>query len=181
MFQTEAELARQNPGKKVSSANTIPIPRLTPNPSRVDRLIIDELREHAKMVTLIAKMEQLRKVAVHPNIHAAMEDWLDSIRGVQARRRDEILSVAHRPPTRSSVNRIQEDKNVVALAAAIMELSKGARQARTAMWCALMSTVLFNVDPEVASAHDLQHAPFDVKRRVSHPEQEATLQVPVSS
>lgn len=44
---------------------------------------------------------------------------------------------------------------MVALATSIMELTKASRQARTSMWCALITTILFHVDPEVASAHSL--------------------------
>lgn len=42
-------MARQNPGKKVCSTNNAILPRLPTNPSRVDRLIVDSLKEHAKV------------------------------------------------------------------------------------------------------------------------------------
>jgi len=66
-----------------------------------------------QVITLIAKMERLLGEAVNPPIHLSMEAWLDSIKKVQARRRDEIINSTnrhHNVVAGIHTPRIQEDK-----------------------------------------------------------------------
>lgn len=87
--KTEAELARQNLGKHINSANRFPIPRLPTAPSRIDRLVVDFFREHARVVTLLEKMEELRQKPFDDEIHKIMRNFLDAIRVLQQCRLNE--------------------------------------------------------------------------------------------
>ena len=42
------------------------------------------------------KMEKLRNENLHANIHSAMETWMEGIRKVQARRKEEIVNATNR-------------------------------------------------------------------------------------
>ncbi|KAI1724654.1 meiosis-specific coiled-coil domain-containing protein MEIOC domain-containing protein [Ditylenchus destructor] len=142
--KTEAELARHNLGKKISSANNLPIPRLPPAPSRIDRLVVDFFREHARVVTLLGKMEQLRGEPLDSEVHSVMKVFLDSIRILQQARLSERTAILHQ--LRGDVGRYNEEKETANLIFTLDLVSKAVLKARSANWCSLVWTIGYSSD-----------------------------------
>ena len=59
-------------------------------------------------MTLIGRMEKLRGEVLHANIYSAMDMWMEGIRKVQARRKEEIVNATNRH--RNGGARQQEEK-----------------------------------------------------------------------
>ena len=74
----------------MSNHGLVSVPRLTNNPSRVDRLIVDALREYNKTWSLISKMENSALKIFFEKIHMSFKDWLEKINIVKARRKEEL-------------------------------------------------------------------------------------------
>ncbi|VDK24018.1 unnamed protein product, partial [Anisakis simplex] len=136
--KTEAELARHNLGKKISSTNNMPIPRLAQAPSRIDRLIVDFFREHARVVTLLSKMEQLRESSLPRAVHNTLRALIDSVKVLQQCRINERQLIIQQ--LRGEIIRYNDDREALALATALNSVSKAVVRARSANWCSLMWT-----------------------------------------
>jgi len=123
--KTEANLAKQNPGKRISSSNTVPIPRLPPGPTRLDKLVVDSMREQTRVVTLVERVERLRGQIFSPELHSSLAMWRESVVMIMAMRRRERMGLMGMEGGRE-------------LSEALAKLSEDTRKARTVLWSVLV-------------------------------------------
>ncbi|XP_051571944.1 meiosis-specific coiled-coil domain-containing protein MEIOC-like isoform X2 [Myxocyprinus asiaticus] len=114
--KAEAVLIKNYPGKRVSVVTSV-LPIMPSNPSRVDRLIVDQMREQAKMASLLGKMEQLQSFPLHANICSSLDRNLEVIYITQTRRKNEFINANSRQ--RQPVAFFREDMEILLLASAL--------------------------------------------------------------
>lgn len=144
-LQIESELALSFAGQKISSANNIPIQRLPPNATKVDRIITDMFREHAKVVTIVGKMEQLKGGELSEAIHNAIQKWYDLIRLLQMKRKYEVQRSAAQPMAVS----LPDEPLIEQMSDIMKSLTSAIRSVRTFLWCSLMVTLYDQTLPSV--------------------------------
>ena len=114
LFQIETELYHINMSKKPILNNHIApsvmsITRLPPNPSRVDRLIVESAKEYIRVTNLLTRIENLKETVFYPSIQATLHKWLDTIQKVYAKRREELVNNAAKQRI-GQQNRVNDDK-----------------------------------------------------------------------
>uniref|UniRef100_A0A914W2Q6 Uncharacterized protein n=1 Tax=Plectus sambesii TaxID=2011161 RepID=A0A914W2Q6_9BILA len=95
--------------------------------------------EALQVITLLAKMEQLRNEPLSRSVHGAMRELVDAVKLLQQCRLQERANIFQQ--LRGDISRLQEDKDTLSLASALQALNKAVRRARSATWCSLMQTL----------------------------------------
>ncbi|CAO4369420.1 unnamed protein product [Caenorhabditis nigoni] len=137
--QTEAELARHNLGKKISSSNGLPIPKLPTAPSRIDRMVVDFFREHARISTLLAKMEQLTGMLMPMAAHQTLAELLQAISSLYHSRVHERALILQQ--LRGEAIHYDEEKEAGVLVEILCLVQQAATRVRAANWYCLMTTL----------------------------------------
>ena len=130
------------PDRKISGNNSIPIPKLPPKPCRVDRLIVEQIKEHARVFTLISLMEQL--IGNFENeMMSKIHRWLEALRSLQTARQEELISREEENRNGCIVSLTQEESGPKT-SFAVKTLCAATRTARTTFWCVVV-TVLYRM------------------------------------
>lgn len=136
--RTEIVLSKTFLGKRTSALPNSSLPKTPPNPSKVDHLIVNQMREQARVSSLLDKMECLSGVPINANIYVALSKHNTTISVTSARRREEITNMSQRQRAAFNEDKVSE---TMMLVLALKDLAASTRKLRTALWCALQMTL----------------------------------------
>ncbi|XP_074512239.1 uncharacterized protein moto isoform X2 [Sebastes fasciatus] len=152
--RTEVILSTTFLGKSTAAVGYANHPKTPPNSTRVDHLILNQMREQARVASLLDRMECLCNTPLHMNIHTALSRHHMAICITQTRRKEEIAMMSKHQRQRAHFT---EDRDTLLMVIALKDLAATTRKIRTALWCALQMTL-----------------PKPVKRQDNHVNREAT-------
>ncbi|KAM7371590.1 hypothetical protein PAMP_008809 [Pampus punctatissimus] len=159
--RAEVILTKTFVGKRTAAVTTSNLPKTPPNPTRVDHLIVNQTREQARVASLLDKMECLRNIPLHMNIHATLNRHHMAICITQSRRKEELANMSKHQRQRDELT---ENRDTLMLVITLKDVAATTRKLRTALWCALQMTT-----------------PKAVKRQDHHVDREATSRETCSS
>ncbi|KAE8283408.1 Meiosis-specific coiled-coil domain-containing protein MEIOC [Larimichthys crocea] len=136
--KTEMILAKTFVGKRTATVTNTKLPKTPPNATRVDNLIVNQMREQARVASLLERMESLHNITLHVNIQTALNRHHKALCIAQARRREEITNMSKHQRQRANFS---EDRDTLLLVIALKDLAATTRKLRNALWCALQTTL----------------------------------------
>ncbi|XP_076607598.1 uncharacterized protein moto [Chaetodon auriga] len=163
--KTEAILTKTFLEKRTATVTHTKLPRTPPNPTRLDHLLVNQMREQARVARLLERIEGLYNIPLPINIHTALNRHRMAICITQARRKEEIANMSKHQ--RRSAH-FTEDTDTLLLAAAVKDLAATTRKLCTALWCALQMALPkpvkrqdHHVDKEAKGTAERCPSPFD--------------------
>jgi len=120
------------------------------NSTRVDKLVIDQDREHQKVESLIGRIERLGFTPMHPNVGVALDCWLAAIKDLRNTRKNEIANMHDITGNIHGAGKSHTQEDICNLIGSVKELTRHTRSARTIVWCALQ--MLFSSNSSAASS-----------------------------
>eukprot|EP00117_Sycon_ciliatum_P018284 scpid37715/ scgid16953/ Uncharacterized protein C17orf104 homolog len=84
--EMEQSLNRFCPSRRSASNPSI---RMPPNPSATDRIIVEQLRQHAKVDFLLSRIDRARPTPLHSTVGASVDSWLSCLNELQSLRRQQ--------------------------------------------------------------------------------------------
>ncbi|KAL6103232.1 meioc [Pungitius sinensis] len=136
--RTEVIITKTFVGKMTAAMGNSNQPKNPPNPTRVDTLIANQMKEQAKVASLLDRMQCLSNASFHANVHTALNRYYMTICIAQSRRKEELASTSKHQRQRAH---FPEDPDTVLLVIALKDLAATTRKMRTALWCALQMTL----------------------------------------